>query len=639
MIDSGPGRSGPLAWAASRLVFEPRPADDGGNWRFELQEAVLAGLQGSLTMSCEHGGLRRGRPWCARGQFEWRSNGSESALTGRLFAPSGAAGIGIELFDGGARMTMPWPDPGRAATARIELDRLELAALPEALIETLWRGPVEGRLDGAMVWNGSTVETQLTLEDGAFDSPDGRYAGAGLGLTLASEITPPGPDGPLSFSLELAQQSGELLAGALYLPEPEQALSLRLEGLMHEDGRLEVSQFGLDDGRALSAHGRFELASATAGRQLERLVVDALELGFPAAFTRWGEGPAGAYGLAGLQTQGRLAASLDWRRGRSPSYVIEFDGLGLADERERFAIDGFNGRIESRPGRRQADFGWQALELFRLVFGPSTLQATAQDGQWRLSEPLVLPLLDGGLVIETMALRGDQRPWPAITLDARIDPLQLTELTRMLGLPQFGGTLSGRFPGIEVDAERIDFTGGIDVRAFSGAIRLRELVVERPFGSLPALAAQVEIERLDLAQLTGAFNFGHMEGQLSGWMRDLRLLDWRPAAMDTRLFTHEDAPSRRISQRAVENLSRLGGGAAALGVGLLRMFEEFPYRRAGLACRLDRNICHMDGVAPHESGGYYIVEGRLLPRLDVIGHRRLVDWPLVLAQLVSITRD
>ncbi|KAA3633826.1 MAG: hypothetical protein DWQ08_01370 [Proteobacteria bacterium] len=184
----------------------------------------------------------------------------------------------------------------------------------------------------------------------------------------------------------------------------------------------------------------------------------------------------------------------------------------------------------------------------------------------------------------------------------------------------------------------IAFTGGIEIRAFSGLIALRELVIERPFGTLPALAAQVDATRLDLAQVTAAFDIGHMEGELSGWMHDLRLLDWRPVAMDARFFTHDDAPQRRISQRAVENLSSLGGsvGGALVSNTILPMFETFPYERAGLACRLSNNICHLDGVAPHESGGFYIVEGRGLPRLNIIGHRRLVDWPRLIAQLADM---
>jgi hypothetical protein len=187
--------------------------------------------------------------------------------------------------------------------------------------------------------------------------------------------------------------------------------------------------------------------------------------------------------------------------------------------------------------------------------------------------------------------------------------LSLTRLTRALEWPEFGGVLSGHFPGVVFADERIRVAGGIDIQAFSGRIRIADLEIERPFGTLPALAAQVELNRLDLLELTGAFNFGRMEGQMSGWMRDLRLLDWRPVAMDTRMFTHEDARRRRISQRAVDNLSSLGGGRwrpdqrhLAAGVrgfslspcrpGLPTVQQYLPHRRCG----------------PHESGGFYIVE-------------------------------
>jgi len=312
--------------------------------------------------------------------------------------------------------------------------------------------------------------------------------------------------------------------------------------------------------------------------------------------------------------------------------------VNIRDPAGRFAVESLDGRFQRDAQRLQADLIWDGFDLFSLAFGGSRLMAEGQPSGWKLTRPLRLPLLDGAVVVDHLAVDAEVAGEPAVTLDAGIEPLDLAELTRMLNFPVFGGALSGRFPGIRLSGDRIRFAGGIDVKAFSGGIHLSELVIERPFGSLPALAAQVEFERLDLGELTGAFNFGHMEGQLSGWMRDLRLLDWRPVAMDARLFTHEDTPRRRISQRAVRNLSQLGGGAAAIGATVLRMFEEFPYRRAGLACRLDRNICHIDGVAPNESGGFYIVEGRGLPHLDVVGHRRLVDWPQLVAQLVAMTQ-
>ncbi len=213
----------------------------------------------------------------------------------------------------------------------------------------------------------------------------------------------------------------------------------------------------------------------------------------------------------------------------------------------------------------------------------------------------------------------------------------MSELTRELGVVELGGTLAGRFPGVQYQEERLIFAGGIVMDVFSGEVEVDGLEIERPFGSLPALSAHVDLRRLDLLELTGAFDFGRMEGRMSGWVRELRLLDWRPVAMDARVFTHEDVPRRRISQRAVENLSSLGGAGGALLSGtVLRVFDDIPYRRAGLACRLSNNICHIDGVARHESGGFIIVEGRGLPRLDVVGHRRLVDWPQLLRQFEAI---
>jgi hypothetical protein len=45
----------------------------------------------------------------------------------------------------------------------------------------------------------------------------------------------------------------------------------------------------------------------------------------------------------------------------------------------------------------------------------------------------------------------------------------------------------------------------------------------------------------------------------------------------------------------------------------------------------------MDGVAPAPHGGYYLVKGRGIPRIDVIGNSRRVDWPRLVQQLKAAT--
>ena len=88
-------------------------------------------------------------------------------------------------------------------------------------------------------------------------------------------------------------------------------------------------------------------------------------------------------------------------------------------------------------------------------------------------------------------------------------------------------------------------------------------------------------------------------GRLSGRIVDLETFGWMPEAFDAFLYTPPDDDSKhRISQRAVTNLSSIGGGsgggvAAALQGGFLKFFDDFRYDRLGFelqAC--ERRLRH-----------------------------------------------
>lgn len=638
-LSSGSGRVGPVSWQSLALELHPGDLPDEFGWQASIGQLLFAGQAGDLSLECRFGGLRAGRPWCKDGVFDWQFTGSDRSLSGQIYDPSEGDAIGVRLIDGQVDLRLNWPQADQALSAELRLAEFSLAELPREVVEMTGLSLLEGQLRGVLHWTGEDLAGRLEIAGLDFDRPDGLVAGAGLAADIDVEAQPlPGAAG-WSFAVALGQHAGELLAGPVYLPPPDEPLTLSMHGRYRPEDGVEVTSLELDDGELLELSGAFGLGLDEQGWSLRSLSIDRAVMQLPQAWARWGEGVASGFGLAGLTTAGRIEAQLRWQEGQIESLQIDLDDLALDDARQRFAIAGLSGRLERDSRSTAIALDWSALELFSLEFGSSRLRAGGEEQNWALSEALRLPLLDGGVVIERLDVEERPGAVPELDFDARIEPLKLARLTRMLGLPEFGGELSGEFPGVLLDGDRLAFAGGIEIAAFSGRISLAELVIERPFGSLPALAAQVEIERLDLAELTGAFNFGHMEGHLSGWVRDLRLLDWQPVAMDARVFTHEDSPRRRISQRAVENLSNLGGGAAALSAPFLGLFEEFPYRRAGLACRLDRNICHIDGVAPHDSGGFYIVQGRLLPRLDVIGHRRLVDWPRLVAQLAAISEE
>jgi hypothetical protein len=148
------------------------------------------------------------------------------------------------------------------------------------------------------------------------------------------------------------------------------------------------------------------------------------------------------------------------------------------------------------------------------------------------------------------------------------------------------------------------------------------------------------IDNIDLEQLTRTFSFGRIEGRLDGRIDGLRMENWQPVAFDAEFATPEDDTSRhRISQKAVDNISNIGGGGVggALSRSFLRFLEDFPYDRLGIRCRLENGVCEMGGVEPAKQG-YYLVKGRFIPpRLDVIGYAERVDWSKLVAQIISVT--
>jgi hypothetical protein len=216
----------------------------------------------------------------------------------------------------------------------------------------------------------------------------------------------------------------------------------------------------------------------------------------------------------------------------------------------------------------------------------------------------------------------------------------MQNVSNALGWPPLSGTLSGMIPKVRYENGDLTLGGVLLVQAFDGDITVRNLHIQQPLGLVPRLWADARIDRLDLAKLTEAFSFGRIEGRLNGHVTDLYMEAWHPVAFDAGFATPDDDRSRhRISQRAVDNISNLGGGGVggAVSRSFLRFLEDFPYQQLGISCRLENGVCHMGGVSPAEHG-YYLVQGRLLPpRLDVIGYASEVDWPTLVDRLKSVT--
>jgi hypothetical protein len=259
----------------------------------------------------------------------------------------------------------------------------------------------------------------------------------------------------------------------------------------------------------------------------------------------------------------------------------------------------------------------------------------------RLLQPARLPFFDGALRINTFVIQQLGEPDMAGDFDALIEPISIAPIARALGWPEFGGSLAGRIPGLTYRNQELTLQGDIEAQVFDGRVAARNLRIRDPLGQLPRLYADIAARNLDLDLITRTFEFGSITGRLDIDLPNLQTVGLSPVAFDLRIATPPDDRSRhRISQRAVQSLSNIGGGgggvAAALQSGALRFFDEFGYARLGLNCRLRNDVCQMSGAGPGPAGtGFYIVKGAGLPRIDIIGNNPQVAWLTFVSQAAN----
>ena len=177
-------------------------------------------------------------------------------------------------------------------------------------------------------------------------------------------------------------------------------------------------------------------------------------------------------------------------------------------------------------------------------------------------------------------------------------------------------------------------------KVFDGTIVATDLTLIEPFGKAPRLTADIEGRGLDLDLLTRTFSFGNIKGRIDADVKGFELSNWHPVRFDIRVRSSPGEYPRKISQKAVENITALGGatGAAAIQRVFLRFFEQFDYKELGWSCRLENGVCRMGGVEDTKEG-YMIVKGGGVPALTVLGYNRNVNWQVLLERVKRIAQD
>ncbi|MEJ2602171.1 MAG: hypothetical protein P8172_02565 [Gammaproteobacteria bacterium] len=649
-------------WSADGIEVRLRVGEDGGlaaSIRIVgvLLPAPLGGL-GTVELRCDSVVLTATTYRCENGRAKVR----ESPLDERAFPVRAAydrAGGRLAIASPGLPFGgLEWSvdadwSPG-AWRAEVGLEGADAAVFQAAAVSLLdtpapleifggsigLTADVRGDADGLRA-----LRATVTLADLGLSNEAGTVAAEDLDATITVTAETGATDEPIDYRLAIAAVDGEAYLEPAYLNVSASPLELEAAGRIDAGGgRIEIAAARLEHRGVLQADGSAVLIRGDDTLALEEAEFAVTEAVFPGVYANYLQGFLTGTALAKLETAGRVNGTVRLARGRLERVDLAIQHLDADDGEERLAFYGVTGRIdwsrEAAATPRTSRLAWNGGFLYAIGFGAGEARFRSTPGHVSLDGGLRVPVLDGALVVDTLEAAGIGTGEPNVAFDARLEPVSLGRVTTAIGWPALPGKLSGELPLLSVSEGELTLGGGLTARVFDGIVRISDLRIEQPFGTNPKTAADVTMDNLDLGLVTDVFTFGRIEGRLDGSISGLRMLRGRPVAFDADFYTPPDDDSRhRISRRALSNISEIaGGGTALLSSGFLSLFKEFRYDTLGISCTLEGDVCQMSGVRPAENG-YYLVKGTGLPRIDVIGHAREVNWPRLLAQISEAIRS
>jgi hypothetical protein len=611
-----------------------------------------------LALPADHGDLDDLRLECRvlrRDDQAWECPDGRLRLRDSPLQGQDATWHGSYDPDGNLRLSIPQLVVGRGAvaleftsqagtwSARIAPYRVALPRLAQLspFVQPPRGWQLGGRASGVLALAGraaalSGLDGELVLDQLDYASPDG--AQAAEGLTLKLDLAARAKGAAWVFDGRLGWPRGALYSEPLFLDATQGPVDARAAGSWSPAGRrltLDAWSVELADSAYVSGTGSF------ASGALHDLTVAAHSEDAGSLYRRLLQPFLIGTAADDMDVTGRVGLVLHFDREGVEQAGLEINGLGFEDRQGRFMLGPSDGSVAwDRASQVSAShLTVSGASLYRIPTGGFSVQARFAGDRVELLEPIVVPLLGGEVALDSFRMNGVSAGGarPAWEGSASLRNVSLERLTEVLEWPPFGGVVSGQLREMRYADQVLSIGGGLDFSAFDGDVRVDNLSIRDPLGTVPVLRADATLRGLSLEALTRTFSFGLIEGRLDGDLRDLRLVGWQPATFSLHLYTPPDKDARRrISQRAVENLTELGSGIpAGLSTTVFQVFDQFRYNRIDLKVSLQGDVAQLDGLA-RPDGGYYLVEGAGLPRIDVIGRNRSVAWRDLVQRLQQI---
>ncbi|TVO53051.1 hypothetical protein [Denitromonas halophila] len=597
---------------------------DGSAGRIRLDQFAAAGRQWrAVYLDCRRLQLDEGRIQCA----DARVGGVPELAGARLnldFSTKSRSGRLTAQFADDARLTA-------TLAAHGALD-LKFSHLPVALLARVWPAaapwhPV-GALSGRASFDGRRATVSATLESAGFSDASGSHAAEALAGDVRLSAVRQGD--AWRWDMRAAWTAGGVFWDPVFVPS---GVSLLAEGQVSgQEVTLFSSRLDAPGVGDITAKGRLDMAdrkiieAEVSVRRADLAVAVpqfVLPVVAPAQTERW-------------QVAGWLDLDVRWLDGELHGVEVGLDQVGFAYLGQRFRVGPLSGHLPwHRDTPAQGHLQVDGLHWQKLDFAPFLLDMSVEQGRIKV-DPARLPVLDGAIIIDRLTVAKTEDGWQGAG-GFFMEPVSMRALTTALDLPEMVGTLSASIPGLIVTPRRAALDGALVIALFDGYVQATGLEVIEPFGLLPRLRADVVAEHLDMAQLTETFSFGAVSGFIDLALKDLQMAAWKPVRFDASVRSTPGDYRRRISQRAVEHITALGGPSASAAIqrSFLQFFNDFGYGEIGVGCRLASGVCQMEGLEGPgaDASPFTIVRGGGIPALNVIGYNRRVNWDELIARV------
>lgn len=474
------------------------------------------------------------------------------------------------------------------------------------------------------------VDLELTFDQAKFSDAEGLHAADKLSGKVS--LSAHEQAGGWRWQGIFDWQQGELFWQPFYFADGHKRFEIhgfyRQPYLDIEQATLSLPGVGI-----LHSQSRVNLVS----KQFESLKVDASDVDFNGVYHAFIQPliPNSAFGH--LNVTGKADWSFEARGLQPLKFHLHIVDASLEDQRGKFGFSHLSANIPwdyEQP--TQIAMGYQSGHILKIPLGATSWWAEVN--RYSITSPsMKLPILDGMLDFQDISAAwiNQSMVWH-VKMD--MQPISMSKFSQALDWPTMRGQITGAVPLITYANHELRMNGDMQFKLFNGMVGMSDLDIDDPLGAVPKMHANFTMRDIDLGEITRTFNFGSITGKLEGDIKDLRLQNWKPVYMDAVIQTADGPFEKKISQRAVENITALGGEgtAAALQRTFLRFFKEFGYEKIGLRCELRGDICKMGGVEAIP-GGFVIVKGKGAPSVNVNGYTQYASWKDVLNRMQRVT--